>query len=132
MFLLDIMKELVPKYPNFKLLIVGDGPDKELYEETVDKYKIKDNVIMTGKVAWDDVPIYYQLASVFITASKTETQGLTVIESMAASIPPICIDDDSFRNTVVDGLNGRIFKTKKECKNSHKSRYGNVKNWPSL
>lgn len=117
MFLLDIMKELVPKYPNFKLLIVGDGPDKELYEETVDKYKIKDNVIMTGKVAWDDVPIYYQLANVFITASKTETQGLTVIESMAASIPPICIDDDSFRNTVVDGLNGRIFKNKKECKN---------------
>ena len=33
---------------------------------------------------------------------------------MAASIAPICIDDESFRNTVIDGLNGRIFKTQEE------------------
>ena len=33
---------------------------------------------------------------------------------MAASVAPICIDDESFRNTVIDGLNGRIFKTEDE------------------
>ena len=47
----------------------------------------------------------------FATASKSETQGLTVIEAMAAGITPICIDDESFRNTVVDDLNGKIFFT---------------------
>ena len=49
-----------------------------------------------------------------MTASTTETQGLTVIEAMAASIPVVCIDDESFRNTVINGINGYLFKNKKE------------------
>lgn len=116
-YLLDVMKDLVPKCPNLKLLIVGDGPDFEEYQSLIQKYKIENNVIMTGKVAWDKVPYYYRLSDIFLTASVTETQGLTVIESMASSVPPICIDDESFRDVVIDGLNGRFFKTKKECKN---------------
>jgi len=115
-FLLDVLKDLVKKCPNFKLLIVGDGPDFEEYKEIAKKYKIEDNVIMTGKVAWEKVPCYYHLSDIFLTASTSETQGLTVVEAMAAGVPPICIDDESFRNTVVDDLNGRLFTTKKELK----------------
>ena len=116
-YLLDVVRDIIPKCPKLKLMIVGDGPDFEEYKQIVKKYNIQDNVIMTGKVDWEKVPYYYHLSSAFITASKTETQGLTVIEAMASSVPPICIDDESFRNTVVDGLNGRIFNTEDECKN---------------
>ena len=70
---------------------------------------------MTGKVAWEEVPYYYHLANIFLTSSHTETQGLTVIEAMASGIVPICINDESFVNTVVDGLNGRIFENEEEC-----------------
>lgn len=115
-FLLDVVKDLVKKCPNFKLLIVGDGPDFDEYKELSKKYNIEDNVIMTGKVAWEKVPYYYHLSDIFLTASTSETQGLTVVEAMAAGVPPICIDDESFRNTVVDDLNGRLFTTKKELK----------------
>lgn len=115
-FLLDVMKDLVPKLPNLKLLIVGDGPDYDLYKEIIEKDNLENNVIMTGKVAWEEVPYYYHLSDIFLTASHTETQGLTVIEAMASSVVPICIDDESFRNTVIDGLNGRIFEDEKECK----------------
>ena len=80
---------------------------------------------MTGKVPWEKVPYYYHLSNLFLTASHTETQGLTVIEAMASSVPPICIDDESFRNTVVDGLNGRIFNTEEECKNIITELYNN-------
>ena len=79
--------------------------------------KCQNNIIFTGKVAWDDMPVYYNMADIFITASTSETQGLTVIEAMAASLPAICIDDESFNMTVVDGLNGYLFTTKEECKN---------------
>ncbi len=116
-YLLDVVRDIIPKCPKLKLMIVGDGPDFEEYKQIVKKYNIQDNVIMTGKVDWEKVPYYYHLSSAFITASKTETQGLTVIEAMASSVPPICIDDESFINTVVDGLNGRIFNTEDECKN---------------
>lgn len=114
-FLLDVMKKLVSKCPKLKLLIVGDGPDFDEYKKIIKKYKIENNVIMTGKVAWEEVPYYYHLSDIFLTASHTETQGLTVIEAMASEVVPICIDDESFANTVVDGLNGRIFNTQEEC-----------------
>ena len=61
------------------------------------------------------MPSYYHIANAFITASTTETQGLTVIEALAASLPVICIDDDAFKSAVIDNFNGRIFKDKKEC-----------------
>ncbi len=113
-FLIESHKELVKKYDNIKLIIIGDGPDMEEYKNLVKKYKLTDNIIFTGKVPWEEVPCYYQLADVFATASTTETQGLTVIEAMAGGVAPLCIDDESFRNVVVDDLNGRIFKNKKE------------------
>ena len=115
-YLLDIVKSLKDKLPNFKLLIVGDGPDFDEYKEIIKEYEIEDRVIMTGKVAWENVPYYYHLSDIFLTASKTETQGLTVIEAMASGSVPICIYDESFINTVKDNEDGRIFKTKAECK----------------
>ena len=116
-FLIDAQKDLVKKYKNCKLLIIGDGPDSDKYKKMAEKMGINDNVVFTGKVAWELVPVYYQIASVFATASKTETQGLTVIEAMAASKIPLCIDDESFRNVVIDDLNGKIFKNKRQYKN---------------
>ncbi|HPF82812.1 MAG TPA: glycosyltransferase family 4 protein [Bacilli bacterium] len=111
--LIESHKELVKKY-NAKLMIVGDGPDLEHFKELSKKNKVDNNVIFTGKVPWEEVTNYYQLASIFATASTTETQGLTVIEAMAASLPVVAIDDESFRNVVIDDLNGYLFKNKKE------------------
>lgn len=112
--LLSAQKEIIKKNKNINLIIIGDGPDMEGYKETSKKLGIDKNTFFTGKVPWEEVPLYYRIADVFATASTTETQGLTVIEAMAASVAPICIDDESFRNTVIDGLNGRIFKTEDE------------------
>lgn len=115
-FLINVTEDLIKTNPNFKLLIVGDGPDKENYEKLVIKKHCENNVIFTGKVSWEDIPVYYQLADIFISASKSETQGLTIIEAMAASLPNLCIDDESFRDTVVDSLNGFLFKDEEDCK----------------
>lgn len=112
--LLSAQKEIIKNNKNINLIIIGDGPDMEEYKETSKKLCIDKNTFFTGKVPWEEVPLYYRIADVFATASTTETQGLTVIEAMAASVAPICIDDESFRNTVIDGLNGRIFKTEDE------------------
>ena len=115
-FLINITQDLIKNRPNFKLLIIGDGPDKEAYEKMSKEKGCEKNIIFTGKVPWDDIPIYYQLGTVFISASQSETQGLTIIEAMAASLPALCIDDESFRDTVVDDLNGYLFKDEMACK----------------
>ena len=107
-------KELLKSHPNFKLLIVGDGPDSDKLKKLTEELGIKDNVIFTGKVALTNVPLYYMLGNIFVTASTTETQGLTVVEAMSASIPVVAVNDESFRNSVINDLNGYLFNTDEE------------------
>lgn len=111
-FLIENQEYFVKKYGNVKLLIVGDGPDADSFKKEASK--LGDNVIFTGKILYPDIPAHYQLGSVFVTASKTETQGLTIIEAMAGSLPVVCVNDDSFNNVVVNDLNGYLFNNKKE------------------
>lgn len=126
-FLIEAQKKLVEYDDHIKLLIVGDGPDKQKYEQLAENLGLKDNIIFNGKAAWEEIPIYYHASNVFATASTTETQGLTVIEAMAAGVPPLCIDDDSFRGTVTDELNGRVFKNQEEYINQVTEFYENKK-----
>lgn len=113
-FLIDNQEYFAKNNKNVKLLIVGDGPDIKKYKAKTKKLKLENNIIFTGKVPYNEIQYYYNLGNVFVTASTTETQGLTVIEAMAASLPVVCIDDESFRNTVVNNLNGYLFNNKKE------------------
>ena len=118
LFLLNSMKGLVEENKKIKLLVVGDGPDLDSYKDYCNKNYISDNVIFAGKVPWDNIVSYYLIADVFATASHTETQGLTVIEAMAAGLPVLAIKDESFTGTVINNLNGYIFRNRKEYKTS--------------
>ena len=126
-FLINSQKRLVEYNDNIKLLIVGDGPDKEKYENLSRSLGLEKNIIFNGKAAWEEIPIYYHAANVFATASTTETQGLTVIEAMAAGVPPLCINDESFIGTITDQLNGRIFTNEEEYIEQIKEFYENKK-----
>ncbi len=120
-YLIDAVRDVIKRdkqKEHLKFFIVGDGPDFADYQNLIKKYKMENNIILTGKVAYDQVPIYYKIADLFLTASKTETQGLTVVEAMASGVPPIAIDDESFRNVIIDDLNGKLFRTKKELRNA--------------
>lgn len=125
--LLTSMRYIVNNCPKAKLLIVGDGPDLNKYKTFVKKQGLEENIIFTGKVPWESIAEYYLIADVFTTASKTETQGLTVIEAMAASLPVVCINDESFTNTVIDNLNGKIFKNKRGYKKAIIELYNDPK-----
>lgn len=112
-FLLSVMNK--EKNKRIKLLIVGYGPDLEKYEKLAHELDLDKKVKFTGRVEWTKMPYYYHLADASITASKTETQGLTVIESMASGIPALCIEDDAFKTMVVDELNGMFFNDESSC-----------------
>lgn len=116
-FLLEAQKKLIQENNNIKLIIVGDGPDKEKYEDIAVNLKISDHVIFTGKIPWDEIQYYYHLSDFFVTASKSETQGLTVVEAMASSLVPLVIKDEAFEGTVTNQINGLVFETQEEyCK----------------
>lgn len=112
-----IIKELpvlVTKIPNVKLLIVGDGPYREKLEELASKLNLNDYILFVGRIPHEHVNLYYNLANVFISASKTETQGLTIIEAMAAGLPVIAYDDLNIKDIIFHRETGFVFKTQDE------------------
>ncbi|MFC4652881.1 glycosyltransferase family 4 protein [Lactococcus nasutitermitis] len=74
----DILKE----YP-VKLVIVGRGPYKETLEALVEELHLEKSVIFTGLVPNEETAYYYKMADFFISASTSETQGLTYLEALA-------------------------------------------------
>lgn len=87
--IIDGMPAIIEKVPNVLLLIVGDGPARETLEEQTESLNLKDNVRFIGEVDNDEVFHFYQLADLFVSASVTESQGLTFIEALAAGTPVI-------------------------------------------
>lgn len=86
------------------LLLVGDGPDRE---EVLDYARDRGlEVIFTGMVPHSEVPDYYRLGDLFVTASTSETQGLTYFEALAAGLPVLCRRDACVEGVIEDGVNG--------------------------
>lgn len=114
--LIKATKTMLEDTPNIKLVIVGTGPDINALKELVSKLNIEDNVIFTGLVDYKKIPIYYNMFDIVASYSTTETQGLTIIEGLAASKPTLCIDDPSFKTTIENNYNGFLFKNDNEFK----------------
>jgi len=108
--LIDLMKPLSSITNQVKLLIVGDGPVRRDLENQVRDLHLEDTVFFTGMVPQDDVHKYYHLGDIFISASTSETQGLTYIEAMASGLPLVCRKDDCLVDVVDEGINGFTFE----------------------
>ncbi len=105
------MKALIKRVDDVKLVIVGDGPFMPTLRRLTHDMGLEDCVLFVGRVPWEEVPFFYSLADVFVSASKTETQGLTILEAMASQVPVIVYEDDNVADIVRDGETGRLFKT---------------------
>lgn len=112
--LVDGFVEFHQSYPKSVFFIVGDGPDRDKLENHIRKLKGNDFIKTLGFVSHDQVGLYYQIADVFLNASTTETQGLTYVEALAASLPIVVRYDDVFDSFVKHGENGIFFKQTSE------------------
>lgn len=95
--------------PNLRLLLVGDGPDRSRLEYKVHELSLDDRVIFAGMVNHTEVARYYGVGDVFVSASHSETQGLTYQEAMAAGLPLLCHEDACLADVVQDGVNGMTY-----------------------
>lgn len=92
-----------------KLVIVGSGPAINELEQLAQSYQLVDRIIFTGKAPQSETQNYYQLATVFASASLSETQGLTYLEAMAAGKPLLWRYDRNLDEMLIDQRNGYIF-----------------------
>lgn len=99
--LIASMPDVLAKEPTAQLLIVGDGPARQSLERQVREMNLRDHVTFAGQISNDEVPHYYQIADVFVSASDSESQGLTYDESLTSDVP-IVVRRSEYTDQLID------------------------------
>ncbi len=107
-FLLRAFDAAVRACDRLRLVLVGDGPQRASLEEFVRHFGLSAHVHFVGAQPYDQIPSFLAMADVFVTASISESQGLTLIEAMAAGLPALGIRSPGIADSIQDGYNGYL------------------------
>ena len=112
--LLDYWAKSITPDDHIHLVIIGDGPDKPALEQQAKDLGIANMVTFTGKVMHDQLPPYYAECDVYITASLSDTNSISMLEGMATGLPVLQRLDPLNADQVVEGINGYLFNSPQE------------------
>ena len=109
--LLKIYNEIVKKYPDWKLDIIGDGVQKNLLEEYILKHNLINNVTLHGFQKKDYIDEVLHKSSIYVMTSHTESFGIVLLEAMSHGVPCIAFDSaEGARELINSGMNGYLIK----------------------
>jgi glycosyltransferase involved in cell wall biosynthesis len=107
-FLGSAVAEVLADRPGTEFLLVGYGPGESTLREIFRKRGLERRVHFAGKRTGSDLVNAYHAMDLFVFASKTETQGMVLVEAMAAGCPVAALEASGVREVVRDGRNGRL------------------------
>lgn len=113
-FVIEGFKKLIEQGTKAQLMIVGDGPSRDDLEDLAKSCGIAEHVIFAGSADSKEVVRFYQIADGFISASLTETQGLTYIEALACGLCVFARPDKPIENIILENETGYYFNTHQE------------------
>ena len=105
-FLIEAFETLIKEKPDLNLLIIGDGPERKNIEKECERKGLSNSVIFTGYLNKKEVFTSYKIAKLMLFPSKTETQGLTVVESLLCGTPVIGINKLGVKNVIGNNMGG--------------------------
>lgn len=108
--LIDAFSKVHERIPEAQLLIVGDGPQWDLFKSYAQKQSCSGSIIFTGVIDHDELvgSGIFGCASLFATASETETQGITILESQANGLLSVGVRRGGVMELIEDGKNGYL------------------------
>jgi len=104
--LIEIMPELLKENPNFKLLIVGEGPQKENLKSQISNLKLNESVILLGKLPHAELLAYLRAAKIFVLNTAYEGLSHQLLEALAAKVPIITTNVCGNPEVITNGENG--------------------------
>lgn len=99
---------VLDEVPEAMLVIAGDGTDRRHLQDLTQALGIEDSVRFLGRVMPPDTAELYRAATLFVTASETETQGIVLIEAAATSLPLVAVDAGAVRELCQNKKNGLL------------------------
>lgn len=107
LFMLKGLKQFKDKKGDcFRFLIIGDGSQRQELEEETKKLELMDDVVFCGKIEHKEIRNYYHACDLFLFASQSETQGIVLLEAMAAGLPIVAVDGSGVCDVIKHGING--------------------------
>lgn len=107
--ILAALPVVLEENPDVKLVVAGDGPYLSDLKAQAKRLNIIDVVIFTGMIAPSETALYYKAADFFISASTSETQGLTYLESLASGTPIIAHGNPYLDNVINNKMFGTLY-----------------------
>ena len=107
-FLTNCIVELLKKEPRAHALIVGLGPAEKMIKDTFKQAGLEKRVHLTGVLHYQHLVDAYFAMDVFAFTSLSETQGMVLVETMAAGVPVVALDAPGARDIIKDYHNGRL------------------------
>jgi glycosyltransferase involved in cell wall biosynthesis len=111
-YLLQGMKMVHEEMPDAKLILVGDGEEREHLESLTDSLEIRECVEFVGKVPHERVQDYMNQSEVFVLPSLSEGFPVTILEAMACGLPIVATRVRGIPDIIEDGTNGYLVDTK--------------------
>ncbi|MDP1845900.1 MAG: glycosyltransferase [Candidatus Moranbacteria bacterium] len=105
-FLLGYVIEILKNNPKAKFLICGEGDLRKKLEEQASKSAAAEKIFFAGLVPDDIKKNYFSAGDIFVYASKSETQGMSLTEAMYTSLPIVAVRATGVQDIVEDGRTG--------------------------
>jgi phosphatidylinositol alpha-1,6-mannosyltransferase len=113
--LVHALPEIRRRVPGAALLLVGDGPHRPAVERLVTRLGLERDVVLAGRVPWQQTPGYYDAGDVFCMPTRTrlgglepEALGICYLEAAATGLPVVAGDSGGAPDAVLDGENGVV------------------------
>ncbi|ARU30413.1 glycosyl transferase family 1 [Sulfuriferula sp. AH1] len=108
-FLLLMLSQLRHSIPDVLLIIAGEGPAEAKLRKTVEGLNLAANVLFVGYLERaTELPACYCAGNAFVFASRTETQGLVLLEAMALGVPVVSTAVMGTRDILTAGRGCRV------------------------
>jgi len=107
--LISAFSNIVKQFPKSKLLIAGDGPERENIEKLINTLELKNNISLLGYLNKDQMENVFEEVWVQVVPSLwNEPFGVVTIEAMMRGIAVVASDSGGLRDIVIDGLTGYL------------------------
>ena len=107
--LIEAMPSVLAAHPGARLIVAGDGPDREAVEAAHGGSPVADRILLAGHV--DGVAGLLGAADVFVNPALAEAFPYAVLEAMSAGCPCVVTDAGGTAEAIVDGESGLVVPT---------------------